>query len=103
MPRRISDYPDAFAGWNIISSFGSIVSVIATWYFLNILYLQLTQGTPVSRNPWLTPQYFSDLFQTLFNRNNNSLEWCLNSPPKPHAFVSLPLQSSFLNFALLYN
>ena len=25
----------------------------------------------------------------------NSLEWCLNSPPKPHAFVSLPLQSKF--------
>ena len=93
MPRRIGDYPDAFAGWNLISSFGSIISVIATWYFLNILYLQLTQGSPVSRYPWLTPQYFSDLFQTLFNRNNSSLEWCLNSPPKPHAFVSLPIQS----------
>ncbi len=25
----------------------------------------------------------------------HSLEWCLNSPPKPHAFVSLPLQSRF--------
>ena len=36
---------------------------------------------------------FSDTFQVLFTRNNNSLEWCLNSPPKPHAFVSLPLQS----------
>lgn len=24
-------------------------------------------------------------------------EWALSSPPKPHAFVSLPLQSSFLN------
>ncbi|EER36344.1 cytochrome oxidase subunit I (mitochondrion) [Histoplasma capsulatum var. duboisii H88] len=99
MPRRISDYPDAFAGWNLISSFGSIISVVATWYFLNILYIQLTQGAPVSRYPWLTPQYFSDLFQTLFNRNNNSLEWCLTSPPKPHAFVSLPLQSNLNLFA----
>ena len=93
MPRRISDYPDAFAGWNLVSSFGSIISVVATWYFLNILYSQLTQGAVVSRSPWLTPQYYSDLFQILFNRNNNSLEWCLTSPPKPHAFVSLPLQS----------
>ena len=93
MPRRISDYPDAFAGWNLISSFGSIISVIATWLFLYILYLQLIQGKVTSRYPWLTPQYFSDLFQILLNRNYNSLEWSLNSPPKPHAFVSLPLQS----------
>jgi cytochrome c oxidase subunit 1 len=93
MPRRISDYPDAFYGWNLISSIGSIVSVVATWYFLTIVYKQLTEGEAVSRYPWLTPQMFSDTFQVLFTRNNNSLEWCLNSPPKPHAFVSLPLQS----------
>ena len=97
MPRRISDYPDAFAGWNLISSFGSIISVVATWLFLYILYVQLVQGEETSRYPWLTPQFFSDLFQTLFNRNFNSLEWSLNSPPKPHAFVSLPLQSSVLS------
>jgi cytochrome c oxidase subunit 1 len=99
MPRRISDYPDAFAGWNLISSFGSIISVIATWLFLYILYLQLIQGEITSRYPWLTPQYFSDLFQILFNRNFNSLEWSINSPPKPHAFVNLPLQSSLFDFS----
>ena len=93
MPRRISDYPDAFYGWNLISSIGSIVSIVATWYFLNIVYKQLTSGKAVLRYPWLTPQLFSDTFQVLFTRNNNSLEWCLNSPPKPHAFSSLPLQS----------
>jgi cytochrome c oxidase subunit 1 len=93
MPRRISDYPDAFAGWNFVSSFGSIVSVIATWLFLYIVYIQLIMGEATSKYPWLTPQFFSDLFQTLFNRNFNSLEWSLNSPPKPHAFVTLPLQS----------
>lgn len=90
MPRRIGDYPDAFAGWNLISSIGSIISVVATWYFLNILYKQLTQGVAVSRYPWLTPQYFSDIFQSLLSRNNISLEWSLNSPPKPHAFTDLP-------------
>ena len=94
MPRRISDYPDAFAGWNLVSSFGSIISVIATGLFLYILYIQLVEGNATSRYPWLTPQFFSDLFQTLFNRNFNSLEWSLNSPPKPHAFVTLPMQST---------
>ena len=95
MPRRISDYPDAFAGWNLISSFGSIISVVATWLFLYILYVQLVEERATSRYPWLTPQFYSDSLQTILNRAYNSLEWCLNSPPKPHAFVSLPLQSTF--------
>jgi cytochrome c oxidase subunit 1 len=93
MPRRISDYPDAFAGWNFVSSFGSIISVVATGLFLYIVYVQLVEGTATSRYPWLTPQFFSDLFQTLLNRSYSSIEWTLTSPPKPHAFVSLPLQS----------
>ena len=93
MPRRISDYPDAFAGWNLVSSFGSILSVIATVLFLHIIYMQLVEGDVTSRYPWLIPEFYSDLFQTLFNRNYVSLEWALDSPPKPHAFVSLPIQS----------
>lgn len=97
MPRRISDYPDAFAGWNFVSSFGSIISVVATILFLYIVYVQLVDGNATSRYPWLTPQFFSDLFQSLFNRVYSSIEWTLNSPPKPHAFVSLPLQSAVSN------
>ena len=100
MPRRISDYPDAFAGWNLISSFGSIVSVIATWLFLYIVYVQLVEGKAVSRYPWLTPQFYTDTLQTLLSRAYNSLEWAINSPPKPHAFVSLPLQSFFCTIVL---
>lgn len=94
MPRRISDYADAFYGWNLVSSIGSIISVIATWYFLTIVYEQLTKGTAASRYPWLIAQMFTDIFQLLFSRNNTSLEWSLSSPPKPHAFASLPLQSA---------
>jgi cytochrome c oxidase subunit 1 len=98
MPRRISDYPDAFAGWNLISSFGSVISVVATWLFLHIVYVQLVEGKATSRYPWLTPQFYSDTLQTLLNRSYNSLEWALTSPPKPHAFVSLPLQSFSCSF-----
>jgi len=96
MPRRISDYPDAFAGWNIISSFGSIVSVIATLLFLYIVYNQLVYGEAVGRYPWFVPQFFFDYIQIILSKLFNSLEWCLNSPPKPHAFVSLPLTSNLL-------
>lgn len=93
MPRRISDYPDAFVGWNFVSSYGSLVSVIATLLFLYVLFMQLTQAKASIRYPWLSPQFYADLFRTLFNRNFNSLEWGLTSPPKPHAFDSLPVQS----------
>ena len=93
MPRRISDYPDAFAGWNLVSSFGSLISVIATWLFLFILYVQLVEGKATSRYLWLIPQFYYDTLQTHLIREFNSLEWGLNSPPKPHAFTSLPLQS----------
>ena len=93
MPRRISDYPDAFAGWNLISSYGSIISVVATWLFLKVLYDQLVEGKATLRYPWSTPQFFTDFLQHYLNRAYTSLEWALNNPPKPHAFVSLPLQS----------
>lgn len=95
MPRRIPDYPDAFAGWNLVSSFGSIISVIATFLFLLIVYAQLTSNNKntVGKCNWLIPSFFSDLLQINLTRNFPSLEWCLNSPPKPHAFTSLPLQS----------
>jgi cytochrome c oxidase subunit 1 len=95
MPRRISDYPDAFIGWNIISSLGSLVSVVAAWLFLYIVYKQLAEGEPSVRNPWLAPHFYVDTLQAYLNRNYISLEWGLSSPPKPHAFTSLPLQSGF--------
>lgn len=94
MPRRISDYPDSFAGWNLISSFGSLISVIATWLFLYVVYMQLTMGISTSRYPWLNPEFYSDILRALLVRSYESLEWGLSSPPKPHAFVSLPLQSN---------
>jgi cytochrome c oxidase subunit 1 len=94
MPRRISDYPDAFAGWNLISSYGSIISLVAAWLFLYIVYIQLIEGENSSRYPWSNTQFYTDTLQALLTRSYPSLEWALSSPPKPHAFVSLPKQSN---------
>jgi len=43
MPRRIPDYPDSFAGWNAVASFGSIISAVATLVFIYGVYVTLTQ------------------------------------------------------------
>jgi cytochrome c oxidase subunit 1 len=52
MPRRIPDYPDAFAGWNWVASVGSTISAFSALFFLYVIYVARTNGTPVGRNPW---------------------------------------------------
>tara|TARA_Y100000385_G_C12649879_1_gene449011 strand:- start:337 stop:474 length:138 start_codon:yes stop_codon:yes gene_type:complete len=37
MPRRISDYPDAFANWNLIASYGSMISMVSLILFIFIV------------------------------------------------------------------
>jgi len=47
MPRRIPDYTDAFSSWNAISSYGSIVSVLATLIFIYGIYSALVSKKEV--------------------------------------------------------
>jgi cytochrome c oxidase subunit 1 len=94
MPRRIPDYPDAFAGWNAISSFGSLISVVATVLFGYIIYDIFVNGKEVNNNPWAVPAYFTSFSQYETEvESTNTLEWSLASPIPFHAFNMLPVQS----------
>lgn len=37
IPRRYSDYPDAFFSWNAVASIGSLISIVSVVGFLAIL------------------------------------------------------------------
>jgi cytochrome c oxidase subunit 1 len=50
MPRRIPDYPDAYAGFNLIASYGSFISVFSSLLFFYVIYDTFTTSKPFS-NP----------------------------------------------------
>jgi cytochrome c oxidase subunit 1 len=53
MPRRIPDYPDAYAGWNSVASFGSYISAFSVLLFFYIVYITLTDGEKnTAANQW---------------------------------------------------
>jgi len=52
MPRRIADYPDAYAGRNLLSSMGAYISFAAALLFLYILRVTFKSTKPVEANHW---------------------------------------------------
>ena len=79
MPRRIPDYPDAYAGWNAISSYGRYLSFLAALFFFYVIYETLTGNEKCPNNPWETTPNVSA-----------TLEWLLPSPPAFHTFEEIP-------------
>lgn len=49
MPRRIPDFPDAYSGWNAISSLGSYISFFSAILFFYIVYVTLIHGKKISK------------------------------------------------------
>lgn len=54
MPRRIPDFPDAYAGWNDIASLGSFITLISTFLFFYSIYVTLSSGHRSSSAVWKT-------------------------------------------------
>jgi heme/copper-type cytochrome/quinol oxidase subunit 1 len=44
MPRRIPDYPNAYAGWNMVASFGSTISAVGGVLFIYMLVNSLASN-----------------------------------------------------------
>jgi len=53
MPRRIPDYPDAYAGWNLIASYGSYLSAISSLFFFYVVYHTLVHGEPANKKKYI--------------------------------------------------
>jgi cytochrome c oxidase subunit 1 len=76
MPRRYADYPDAFAGWNYVSSVGSYIAVGGLLvFFVNLIY-SFSKKKAAAQNPW--------------GEGATTLEWTIPSPPNFHTFDELP-------------
>jgi len=76
MPRRYVDYPDAYAGWNLVASLGAYLGGLATLLFLYILFRAFTRGAQAANNPW--------------GEGATTLEWTVSSPPPFHTYDELP-------------
>ncbi|MBK1696716.1 cytochrome c oxidase subunit I [Rhodovibrio salinarum] len=76
MPRRYIDYPDAYAGWNFVSSIGAYCTGLATLFFLVMTTYVLLKGRQAQANPW--------------GEGATTLEWTVSSPPPFHTFEELP-------------
>jgi len=82
MPRRYIDYPEAYAYWNEISSYGAFLSFASFLLFFGIMAYSLLAGKRNSAaNPW--------------NEYADTLEWTLPSPPPEHTFEILPKQEDW--------
>jgi len=82
MPRRIPDYPDAFAFWNAVASFGSQITTIGVLFFFYVLSRSLSSNVIATNDCWTCHSSLDNI--TRFKR---SLEWVSTSPPSSHTYT----------------
>nr|AML26754.1 cytochrome c oxidase subunit I [Histeridae sp. BMNH 1274745] len=74
MPRRYSDYPDSFTPWNVVSSIGSSISMMAIILLIYIMW----ESMSLNRKALMTSHMPS------------SIEWLQATPPSEHSYSELP-------------
>nr|WRY72384.1 cytochrome c oxidase subunit I [Agnesiella irma] len=74
MPRRYSDYPDIYMSWNIVSSMGSMMSLLSILMMMFIIWESMIAKRSVVINI----------------NNNTSIEWLQQTPPEEHSYSELP-------------
>jgi cytochrome c oxidase subunit I len=77
MPRRIPDYPDAYHGWNMVSSYGSYLTAGSTVFFIGVALYTVFAGRKLPGNYW--------------GEGATTLEWHVSSPPPFHQFEKQPI------------
>ncbi|WP_417257653.1 cytochrome c oxidase subunit 1 [Celeribacter sp.] len=82
MPRRYIDYPEAFAYWNYVSSWGALLSFTSFLLFIGIVIYTLVAGKRVTENNY-------------WNEYADTLEWTLPCPPPEHTFETLAKQEDW--------
>nr|YP_010554608.1 cytochrome c oxidase subunit I [Diplectrona albofasciata]UYO79228.1 cytochrome c oxidase subunit I [Diplectrona albofasciata] len=75
MPRRYSDYPDSFLSWNLISSMGSIMSILSIMILIFTIWESL----------------INKKFMVYSLSNYSSIEWIQKTPPMEHSFNEIPM------------
>nr|AZL93264.1 cytochrome c oxidase subunit 1 [Gastraspis sp. ZJUH_2016016] len=83
MPRRYSDYPDSYMLWNMISSMGSLISILS----INMLIFMMWESL------------YSERLILFKNYSNSSIEWTHNYPPLNHSYneISINIPSPKIN------
>ena len=78
IPRRYSDYPDAYTSWNILSTVGSTISLFGILFFIFIIWERI----------------ITNRISIYSNQLNSSIEWFQKLPPIEHSYAELPLLNS---------
>jgi cytochrome c oxidase subunit 1 len=74
MPRRVADYAEKFAGWNLFISLSSFVLGLSTLVFVYNMVASWRGGPRAVANPWRAL----------------TLEWQVSSPPPIFNFDEIP-------------